>query len=127
MEYKVIEIMNEKEIIINYGRMDGAEEKDIIRIYAKGKTVADPDTGEDLGTLDIIKADLEIYIAYEKFSVCRSVVRKKSNILNPISDVLFTSTSTEYKPIDVDTSAMTNNKTEKGGKILVGDFAEPLG
>lgn len=119
--YKVIEIMNKKELIINYGSSYGANKGDRVRVYSIGEDVLDPNTKNVLGTLDIIKDELEIYIVYKNFSICRKLSRSKYNpILNPMANL----TKTEIKSLNlnVDESYITNrNIPSNPPPIKVGD------
>jgi hypothetical protein len=121
-EYRVIEILNDKELIINYGLDDGAKKGNKVRIYSKGSEVIDPLNNKVLGTLDNIKDELEVFIVYDRFSVCRKVVRRQSNFLNPLSGLDIT--KTEFEPINVNRTQATKKKVIIGGTIEVGDSAK---
>lgn len=119
MKFKVIEIMNEKELIINYGSNDGANIGDDIRIYSVGEEILDPDTKVSLGTLDIIKDELEIVTVYEKFSICKKLLRTNlGSILNP----LVNRTTVESVELNVDKSDVSGRKSYNNpSPIKVGD------
>lgn len=96
--YKVIEIINEKELIIDFGSSNGANVGDKVRIYSIGEDVFHPDTDTVIGTLDIIKDELEVYTVYENFSICRKIARSKYNpILNPMANL----NRTEVRSLDL--------------------------
>lgn len=120
-KYKVIEIMNEKELIVNYGSNDGAEVEDVIRIYSIGEEVIDPETNIVIGTLDIIKDELEVYIIYKNFSICRKLVRTSHNpILSPLANI--SRTKVESMVINIDNSDITGRKLPNNPPpIKVGD------
>lgn len=123
--YKVIEIIDEYSILINYGRSDGASNDDSVRIIAKGPEVIDPDTNMLLGTFDAVKADLLIDTAYDKFSVCKSIKVKVTNaLISPLSQ--FQSTSKVAEPLTVDRAAMSRKAHPKDTVIRVGDLVEIL-
>ncbi len=119
--FKVIEILNDREILINYGSNDGCFLGEKVNIIEKGLPVRDPDTGEYLGTLDLIKDTLEICIVYDKFSLCRKV---KRTIINLTSLEDFESTSISYEKIDVDDSEITYRTLPTPTKITVGDLVK---
>ena len=43
------------EIVVNLGLSDGVSMKDIFLVYAIGDEIRDPDTGESLGKLEIVR------------------------------------------------------------------------
>ena len=58
--FKIVRIVNDRNIVINAGNDQGLKEGDILEVFVPGEEIIDIDTGESLGTLDIIKAKLEI-------------------------------------------------------------------
>ncbi|NLJ70968.1 MAG: hypothetical protein GX328_05850 [Clostridiaceae bacterium] len=121
--YKVIEIMNEKEILINYGYVDGAQKGDKVAIYIIGEPVTDPESGNSLGTFDAIKDELEIVSALEKFSVCRKyrsvspLIKSFSAIMNPL-----TATKTESIPLDVNKEQISGREWKVEPTINLNDL-----
>lgn len=119
-QYKVIEILNSKELMINYGSSQGAKKGREVRISIKGEPVIDPDTKEQIGTLDIIKGELEIYQTYPNFSICRNVQYKDRNILySP-----FVRSETIYNSLNVESEDMTYRLPANVPPIKVGDKVE---
>lgn len=124
--FRVIEILDEYSILINYGNDEGACEGDEIRIISTGPEVKDPETGETLGTLDSIKSELTIVTTYNKFSLCKKIEITTNNILtNPLSQ--FQTTSTQAKPLDIDKSSISNKQIPNDTVINVGDLVEIMG
>lgn len=122
-DYRVIEILDEYSILINYGAEDGATENDKIRIVSIGPEVIDPETNETLGTLDSIKSTLTIVTAYNKFSLCKKVEVATKNILaNPLSQ--FQTTSKTTKSLNIDKSSISNKKAPDDDVIKIGDKVE---
>lgn len=92
MEYKVIKILNEKEIAIDYGRKDNARIGQEIIIYEeKGPEITY--NNKNYGNLYKIKDHLEIVEIYEKFSICQKIIIEKINVL----DTLTFNKNREYK------------------------------
>lgn len=118
--YKVIEILNSKELIINYGSNQGAKKGKEIRISIKGEPVIDPETEVQIGTLDIIKGELEIYQTYPNFSICRSIQRRDRNILGSP----FIRSETFYNSLNVNSEDMTHRLPANVPPIKVGDKIE---
>lgn len=125
MEYKVIEIMNNTDIIINYGLTDGASIGDELRIIDKGEPVVDPETSINLGTIDVIKATVEVAIPYEKFSICRKYRKSNIDMLNPLSKFVFESKVAQELKVNKD--QITNRVIPISSPISTGDTAVLLG
>jgi len=123
--FRVIEILDEYSILINYGRNDGANEDDEVRIISIGPEVIDPVTNENLGTLDSIKGTLTIVTAYDKFSLCKKIITTTQNVLvSPLSQ--FKTTTKTTKTINVDKDCISNKKTPDDNTIKIGDMVEIL-
>lgn len=122
---RVIEIIDEYSIIINYGIDDGASEGDKIRIISIGPEVIDPETEELLGTLDFIKDVLTITTAYDKFSLCKKIETTTTNVLSsPLTQ--FNKITKEAKSINVDKKNISNKKFSNDKIIKIGDKVEIL-
>lgn len=124
-EYKVIEIMSNTDIIINFGLEHGGTIGDRMRIIEKGTPVIDPDTSEDLGTIDIIKATVEVVIPYRKFSICRKYKITNVDLLNPLSK--FISETKVAQEMNVNSDQITNRELPKASPISVGDIVILMG
>lgn len=83
-DYKVIDIINKFNIIINYGSNDGAFEGQEIRISTVGDEIFDLD-GKSLGNIEIIKDELEITKVYDNFSICKKMIVNEINPFQPIT------------------------------------------
>lgn len=121
--YKVIKILSENEILINYGIENGAKVGRKIRIYSIGEEITDPDTGYLLGTLDTVKAELEIYQVYDSFSICRNIQREKRNILTPFA-ANFINESISYEKINVNKSDISPVNMPENSPVSVGDLVK---
>lgn len=119
LQYKVIEIINPKEILVSYGYENGAEKGDRLRIIEKGEPVVIDN--KDYGTYDAVKAEITVDIAYEQFSLCRSAVAFN---FAPLSELLAASTSSQI--LNMDTSNLSNRKLPAITPIKVGDPVEVL-
>lgn len=122
--FNVIEIVNEKTIIVDCGRIAGVEGGDKLRILERGEKVYNPTTEENLGSLDLIKTTVEIVSLYEKFSLCQRINRDQTmnTMLNPLSN--FQKNLVRIEQINVDTESTTNRKIRTSSPIKVGDIAE---
>lgn len=119
-KFRVIEIVNEKKIIINYGKRHGADVGDKIQIYVPGRKVVDPISHQDLGTWDYVKDSLTIVETFDLFSICSKTITK--NILSGIGDI----TTTTIEPLFVDKDQMTNQNASGDMTIKVGDLVRKI-
>jgi len=122
-DYRVIEILDEYSLIINYGTANGAEKGDVLRILEVGDAIIDPKTGKLLGTLDCIKETVSVEIPYENFSICRSSERENDfNFLSPLNDTLYSSVlKKQPKKLNVDSGDCSFKKVPEKSKIAIGD------
>lgn len=118
--FRVIEILDTTAIIINYGKNQGAQVNDYIRVIEEGPEVIDPRTKEVLGTLDNIKETLTIDTVYDNFSICKKKTEKN---INPL-EFNFNYKSTIIEQINVDESEIGILKKPKNKPIKVGDRVE---
>lgn len=124
-DYRVIEILDEYSILINYGSDHGANEDDEIRIISTGPEVIDPITDEVLGTLDSVKAVLTIVTTYSKFSLCKKIETTTKNILiSPLSQ--FDTVAKTIKSIKVDKGSISGKIMPDDTTIKIGDKVEIL-
>lgn len=119
-EYKVIEIVDDKTLIINYGFEHGAKIGDKLRISELGEEIK-TESGQSLGTLDIIKDTVSVDTPYELFSICRKIKYLEIPILNPLSELV--RKSKQIESLNVDQAAITNRQIPKAEPIKVGDKA----
>lgn len=120
-EYKVIEIVDEYNVIIDYGFDKDAVQGKKLRIISKGEEIIDKATGSSLGTLDAIKAVVSVKTVYAKFSLCHRVRISEVPILSPLAELVHRSSREERLPVDP--NMMTHRKIPEGGVIVVGDTA----
>lgn len=52
---KVVHIVDDYKLVINKGEVDGIEVGDVFNVFSLGDYIYDPDTGESLGRLEIVK------------------------------------------------------------------------
>lgn len=122
---KVVKIINEYMLVINVGTDDNFQIGDEFEIFEIGEQVFDEETNECLGTLDPIKAYIEIQNIYPKMAVC---VNSKKQPHSPAMSVLvdITATMTSFTPQKL----TVNVKDISGGLddnrvISVGDRVRP--
>ena len=121
--YKVIEIVNQNTLLIDYGFSNGAQKGDSLRIITTGEPVIID--GKDYGTLDTVKDIVEVVIPYEKFSVCQKITRTANNPLAPL--FALQKTMTKLNPLNVDPDSISHRKIPIGNQtIQVGDIAQRI-
>lgn len=125
-EYKVIGIMNNKKIMINYGSKDNASKKDIIRIIDKGPEVIYD--GKSYGTYDNIKAELKINEIYPEFSVCsNAITTSRNSSLNSLAERISSMGNMMYQAdveLNVNESEINNLEKPEDSPISLGDLVE---
>ena len=117
--FKVLEVIDESSLLINFGLKDGAKKGNTLRIIEKGKPVVID--GVDYGTLDAVKEIVEIDVPYEKFSICRKVIYKTENALNPLS--AFDRTMRLLRPMNVNEDELSHRELPPASPIKKGDLA----
>lgn len=122
--FKVIKIIDEYTIVINAGS-DYVKENDKLEIYIPGSPIIDPDTKENLGTLDTIKAKLIVTNVYEKFCICTNA--RISKTISPLAQIALLSSSLqqeEPQKLDVDPEQISGGYNSEDLKIRIGDLVK---
>lgn len=119
---KVVKIINEYKIVINAGAKNGIHEGDVFEVYVEGQEVVDPDTGENLGTLDYIKAKIVAKDIFPKMTIC---VNRETETTPTLSGYLLSaigSTTEKALPLKVDTKEISGGFEGINKKIVIGDL-----
>ncbi|MGP8025080.1 MAG: hypothetical protein ACLQG5_12980 [Methanobacterium sp.] len=73
----VVKVLNSYEVAINRGSEDGVREGQMFAIFGfSDEKIIDPESGEDLGLLEIFKGDGEVINVQERMSTIRSARKK---------------------------------------------------
>lgn len=119
---KVVKILDARRVVINRGELDQVGEGDRFLVYALGEEVTDPDTGESLGQIELIKGrakavhvqpHLTTIATFEVESTRRQVTRKTSRY------------SFDFMLGGGDTTTYFEDVREFEG-VAVGDLVRPL-
>lgn len=70
IEGKIAKIVDERTVIVNRGSEAGVREGMKFAIFTGGDAVTDPDTGQSLGTWEIVKGHVEATHVQAEISVC---------------------------------------------------------
>ena len=78
---KVARILSTQEVALNVGSEHGVERGMLFDILSpKGLGITDPDTGEELGSVDLPKAQVKVSRVYDKMSVANTYRTKSVNV-----------------------------------------------
>ena len=121
-EYKVINIIDKFNIIINYGSNDGAYERQKVRISTTGDEILDLD-GKFLGNIEIIKEELEMTRIYDNFSICKKI---RINEINPFQPISFVKKERRAVELNVKEEDFSNIKYQDTTPIKKGDNVKIL-
>jgi hypothetical protein len=78
---KVARVLNTREVAINKGLKDGVEVGMIFKIlHTKGLSIADPDTGEPLGSVELEKVKVKVTIVQEMIAVASTYRTRRVNV-----------------------------------------------
>lgn len=118
--WKVIKIIDDFNIVINGGKEDSLKVGDNLEVFTEGEILKDPDTGDTLGKLDLIKAKIKVKDLFEKFSVCTNA-EEGVTIMSQISTA---SNSHKFRPgkLNVQQSEITGYGSSATKAIKIGDL-----
>lgn len=112
--FRIVKIVDDETIVINGGYNDGIKEGDRFEIFEVGEKIIDPETGDDLGTLDIVKETVDSINVFQKLTICR---HKTTVPLLPMPQTFSKETN---KTLNVDTTQISGGLPDK--KIIkIGD------
>lgn len=123
---KIAKIISTKQIVVNAGSNDGLKVGDKLEIIDKfgDEPIVDPDTGESLGTLDLIKGTVIVSKVYPHMAIADSP--KVSPLLQAMRPGLLSSPlygSSYQEDLNVDPSQITGGLPEAGDQqIRIGDI-----
>jgi hypothetical protein len=82
---KVIRIFDETTLLVNIGSKDGMKRGDGVFIVETGEEITDPDTGESLGALETVKAELTAVDVQERITVLKTIGSEAHDANLPLS------------------------------------------
>ena len=95
---RVIKVINEYELVINRGSLDGVKANNRFLIYRLDEEITDPDTNEDLGRLELVCGEGTPKHIQERFTTLRSCLMKtpvERKIVKRQSSLIFAQGSEE--------------------------------
>lgn len=123
-KYQIIKIIDAYNVLVNAGIDDGITKTTKFIIKVKGKPVVFE--GEDYGTLDYVKAELEVKVLYDKMALCQnSKIIKVSQNLGITSWLNNSETVEKVAPLEINQNDVDNEfKYILDHKLRVGDVVE---
>jgi len=119
--WRIVKIIDNYCVVVNAGAEHGIKVDDELEVYEPGEPIIDPETNEELGTLDKIKSYLRVKHVYQKMCLCVNADEKittyMEEFINPFTKIVKRS----YKPLPVDAEEISGGWKEPE-KIKVGDF-----
>lgn len=121
-KYQIIKIIDEYNVLVNVGLDDGITKSTKLIIKVQGQPVIFE--GEDYGTLDYIKAELEVKSLYDKMALCQnSKVVKVSQNLGITSLLSRSETIEKVAPLEINQDDVDDNfKYILDHKLKIGDI-----
>lgn len=120
---KIVKIINEYQVVINAGSDELIREGQHLEVFVRGTPIVDPDTGDELGTLDYVKAKLRVINVFPRMSVCENRETETRNRLVALSAMFET---TEILPLNIDSKEISGGYEGIDKKIHVGDLVRTV-
>ena len=78
---KIARVLNTREVAINKGTDNGVEIGMVFKILStKGSEIKDPDTGESLGSVELVKTTIKVIAVQERIAVASTYRSKRVNV-----------------------------------------------
>lgn len=128
IEGKVAQVLTNRELVLNVGEDQGVEVGMRFAVLnSKGISVTDPDTGEEIGSVELPKTVVKIVRTQERLSIGRTfrTVRTKGGPLAglPTMEMLSAPPRTVVETLRTDESRAKDELDEKDSYIKIGDIA----
>ncbi len=128
---KVARILNEFQLVLNVGARQGVKPGMCFIVYEEGEEIRDPENGEALGKLELVKAEVEVVHVQESLCLVQAKEKKAATVPTVLSAKL-----AEVKPSARSGYDRTHEKlyvrtseiagTASAGPITVGDYARTV-
>jgi hypothetical protein len=76
---RVVKVIDPYTVVINKGRKDGVHWQNSFLVFELGEELTDPETGEDLGKLEIVKGQGEVKHLQDTITTVRSSTTRKQH------------------------------------------------
>ncbi len=85
---KVAKVLNSTSVILAAGSNDGIKEGMEFVIYDLSETICDPETGEDLGQLELVKGRVYAVHVQDKLTWAQTRARTVDRVIDPMAEVV---------------------------------------
>ncbi len=107
---RVAKILDEVNLVINRGRQHGTVNGQRFVIFTPGEEVHDPETGQSLGTLELVKGHARVIHVQEKLAILR-LERSGEGRTKTLSEIMAT---------------LSGRDETKLPEVAIGDCARPV-
>lgn len=121
IQTKIAKILSPTKVVLAAGAEQGVREGMVFVIYELGDAVADPETQEPLGQLELHKARVKVSQVQGRLSVATTLPREVEGLLlaNPFRQ-------TVYPQLPLDQSVATAVEEDRKLTVKVGDLVRSL-
>ncbi|MCL1807210.1 MAG: hypothetical protein FWG31_05865 [Oscillospiraceae bacterium] len=112
-------------IVVNAGN-EQLSKGDILEIYETGEEVIDPITKQKLGTLDYIKALVEVVTLYPNMCICENVIKEPRSSLALAATALDFGSGMKSKDLPINAEEISGGLNAQSKKIRVGDLVRAV-
>ena len=81
----VARIFSPRHVALSAGAQNGVKEGMVFVIYALGDPIADPQTGESLGQLEIVKGRVRVFYVQDKVCQAETLTRNVTEVIDPLA------------------------------------------
>ncbi len=126
---KVVKVIDRFTVVINAGTSKGVQQGKAFLLVGIGESIIDPDTGESLGSLEIVRGKAKVVHVQERMATLTSADIEKQPDTREIKKVSSTgrggSIASIFGPQDTITESIkpSEPKLKQFSGVEVGDFA----
>jgi hypothetical protein len=115
------------EVVINRGARDGVKVGDNFLIFGYGPDLADPETGEELGTLEVVRGRGLVIHVQDRVATLRSTEkRRRRGRTKRVREVRRSAIAGVFGPETVVEEEIPEDEDVPFADIKVGDLARPV-
>ena len=128
---KVAKILNEFQLILNVGSRQGVAKGMAFVVYEEGEEIQDPETGQSLGKLEIVKGEVEVSHVQETLCLAQSKELPKQGAPTVLSAKLaevtpYSKSKLEKEREKLHVKSSDVSAARVSGPIAVGDLARSV-
>jgi hypothetical protein len=82
---RVAQILSTTQLVLAAGSEDGVREGMEFVVYALGRQISDPETGQSLGQLEMVKGRVKVSYVQEKMCQATAIHRTVTETIDPIA------------------------------------------